>query len=224
VWEQGARCGPASDAGVCRSAASAQQWASRSSGPGHRSDVFGEVLGVATDADEQSGLERVHPVQAQEVEARRWGDPALLERSAFPCETPSPASSTAAIFRPESSRSRIAVRTGATRVLNQAGSFELHDERQKGRGFTASETVCDTDVTIARTGVASKSAGPAAGILTPSPDATDGALCATRREAWVTGLTAGPVLCWAVPRSGRARRLQARSPRSVHAELPASRA
>jgi len=36
-------------------------------------------------------------------------------------------------------------------------------------------------------------AGPAARILNPSPDATDGASGATRREACVTGLTAGPV-------------------------------
>ena len=30
-------------------------------------------------------------------------------------------------------------------------------------------------------------------MLGPSPDATDGATCATRREAWATGLSAGPV-------------------------------
>ena len=35
--------------------------------------------------------------------------------------------------------------------------------------------------------------GPAAGILTSCPNATDGALCVTRRETWVSGLTAGPV-------------------------------
>jgi hypothetical protein len=31
--------------------------------------MVGEVLGVAADAGEQAGLERVHPVQAEEVEA-----------------------------------------------------------------------------------------------------------------------------------------------------------
>ena len=32
---------------------------------------------------------------------------------------------------------------------------------------------------------------PCGGILTPSPDATDGAFRATRREAWVTGFGCG---------------------------------
>ena len=36
-----------------------------------------------------------------------------------------------------------------------------------------------------------KRAGPAAGILTPSPNATDDALCVTRREAWATGFDCG---------------------------------
>ena len=36
-----------------------------------------------------------------------------------------------------------------------------------------------------------KGAGPVAGILTPSPNATDGATCATRREAWATGFDCG---------------------------------
>src|SRR5437764_29105 len=31
--------------------------------------------------------------------------------------------------------------------------------------------------------------------VAPRPIATDGAFCATRREAWVTGLTAGPACC-----------------------------
>jgi hypothetical protein len=34
-------------------------------------------------------------------------------------------------------------------------------------------------------------AGPAARILSPSPDATDGALRVTRREAWVIGFDCG---------------------------------
>ena len=33
--------------------------------------------------------------------------------------------------------------------------------------------------------------GPAARILSPSPDATNGVSCATRREAWVTGFDCG---------------------------------
>jgi hypothetical protein len=36
-------------------------------------------------------------------------------------------------------------------------------------------------------------AGPAARSLGPSPEATDGACCATRREAWVTGFDCGAV-------------------------------
>ena len=33
--------------------------------------------------------------------------------------------------------------------------------------------------------------GPAARIFSLSPDATDGAICVTRREAWVTGFDCG---------------------------------
>src|SRR5258705_7910559 len=43
-------------------------------------------------------------------------------------------------------------------------------------------------------GVLSVEAGPAAKSSPPTRNATDGALCATRREVRVTGLTAGPVL------------------------------
>jgi hypothetical protein len=45
--------------------------------------VFGEVLRVAADAGEEAGLERVHPVQAEEVEPRHLGNPAMLERPAL---------------------------------------------------------------------------------------------------------------------------------------------
>jgi hypothetical protein len=34
-------------------------------------------------------------------------------------------------------------------------------------------------------------AGPVARILSPSPDATNGVSCATRREEWVTGFDCG---------------------------------
>jgi hypothetical protein len=34
-------------------------------------------------------------------------------------------------------------------------------------------------------------AGPAAGILAPRPNATNGAFCVTRREAWATGVDCG---------------------------------
>ena len=42
--------------------------------------MVGEVLRVASDAGKQAGLERVHPVQAEEVEPRHLGDAALVER------------------------------------------------------------------------------------------------------------------------------------------------
>ena len=66
----------------CRSAASAD---SRRRGVNavSSSHAFGEVFGVAADAGQKAGLERMHPVQAQKVEPRHPRNPALLERSAL---------------------------------------------------------------------------------------------------------------------------------------------
>lgn len=56
--------------------------AAQSSAPGDANHVVGEIFCVAANAGEQAGLDRVHPVQAQEIEPRRRADPALLQRSA----------------------------------------------------------------------------------------------------------------------------------------------
>src|SRR6478609_8356572 len=47
--------------------------------PGRLFDLFGEVFGIGADAREQARLERVHPVQAEEVQPWKWTDSALVE-------------------------------------------------------------------------------------------------------------------------------------------------
>ena len=64
------------------------------------------------------------------------------------------------------------------------------------------------------------SAGPAARILSPSPYATNGAIRATRRGAWVTGFDCGPVATatglphrgWSAVSTGRGSLLRRRIP------------
>src|SRR5215831_16584008 len=87
----------ASIAGICRIAGvrapslqpcgvPANMFVVTSSRPAKEIDVSGEVLRVAADAGEQAGLERVHPVQAQEVEPGHLADSTLLERPALGIE------------------------------------------------------------------------------------------------------------------------------------------
>jgi hypothetical protein len=88
--------------------------------------VVREVSRIAADAREQARFERVHPVQAQEVEPRDVSDPALLERPALSVQDrdSQPTLVVAVIGRPDDRRDVLAPHVEA---------LDLGDRGRQGR-------------------------------------------------------------------------------------------
>jgi hypothetical protein len=94
--------------------------------------------------------------------------------------------------------------------FDQTGSAISSGRASRGSSWWTSFTIAPTEAAI---GVPSVVPGPAARILSPSPIATNGTTCATRREAGVTGFDcgAGGVLLPRYPRQVVASSVDARS-------------